>query len=317
MSTPNHDFGYFIAMIGVVGDLLVDVVVVPAASLISKSGRLNIGSDTEVTITSRSGGSAANVAKTLAGNSVASRFIGRVGNDPWGKALTNELSAAGIDVVCQSEGRTGTVVVIVSPDGERTMLTDRASAADLSRPEPAWLDGLDWLHVPFYSLTGDQLGETALTLIGWAHERGIGVSIDASSEAVLASLGPKVHEALDSARPRFLLANEVEAEWLVQRSQQLSDNLAAGDGLARLATDGVVVHRGANPTVVYSKLRSWLPMEIGVGSRGHPIVVGNSTGAGDAFAAGFIAGILNGGSIHEAVDNAHSVARGHLITSGS
>ena len=58
----------------------------------------------------------------------------------------------------QRRGRTGSVVVLVGPDGERTMLPDRGAATELTDVDPAWLDGVTWLHVPSYSLLSEPIG---------------------------------------------------------------------------------------------------------------------------------------------------------------
>ena len=73
------------------------------------------------------GGSAANVAAfARRGTAVPARFIGCVGADPAGDMLCAELAGRGVDVRVQRRGRTGTIVVLVDGDGERTMYPDRA-----------------------------------------------------------------------------------------------------------------------------------------------------------------------------------------------
>ena len=123
-------------MIGTVGDLVEDIVV-------RLGGTVNVDSDTESVVTRRRGGSAANVAAAVMRCGSAARFIGQVGDDAPGAALIDALRAAGVDVVARRRGRTGTIVVLVDQNGERTMLTDRGDSAGLDQPDPAWLDGLE------------------------------------------------------------------------------------------------------------------------------------------------------------------------------
>ena len=109
----------------------------------------------------------ANVAALYASNGAASRFVGQVGRDTLGERLTAALRAAGVDVrssEAATGSRTGTMVVLVAPDGERTMLTDRGSALDLAIMDDRWLDDVDVLHLPSYSLTAGRLARTAIEL---------------------------------------------------------------------------------------------------------------------------------------------------------
>ena len=109
-----------------------------------------------------------------------------------GERLTAALSAAGVDVRIErgaTGSRTGTVVVLVAPDGERTMLTDRGSALDLAVVDDRWLDDVDVLHLPSYSLTAGCLARTAIELARRAKARQALLSVDASSIATLEEFG--------------------------------------------------------------------------------------------------------------------------------
>lgn len=250
-------------MLAALGDLVEDIVV-------RISGPVNVASDTAAIITRRRGGSAANVIARAATLGHPTRLLGQVGTDAIGTALVAELAADGVDVsMVRRGGSTGTIVALVEPGGERSMLTDRRACLDLGDPDPVWLDGVDVLHVPFYSLAGGTVAATAATVIGWAHERGVAVSIDASSTAVLDEVGDDAHRLLELAAPDVLFANVDEA--------------------SALAIDGplfgalTVVKRGGDPAVVY--LPDGSSVEV-------PSIqvpgVNDTTGAGDAFAAGFL-----------------------------
>ena len=161
-------------MLAVVGDLLEDIVVrigSPPA----------LGTDTPAHIVRRRGGSAANVAACAGRAGAPVRFIGRVGEDELGERLVSNLTADGVDVRVQRHGRTGAVVVLVGPDGERTMLPDRAAATELGDVDTAWLDGVTWLHVPSYSLLSEPIGTTVRELIVALRRAGGQLSIDVSS----------------------------------------------------------------------------------------------------------------------------------------
>ncbi len=250
-------------MLAVIGDLVDDVVV-------RLDGSVNEATDTVARIERRRGGSAANVAVAAAAAGSPARFLGQVGDDPIGAVLVDELGRSGVDVSCvRHRGRTGTIVVLVDRAGERSMLSDRGAAVELDDPDAAWLDGVSALHAPLYGLDTEPLASTLTTVIGWAHERGLVVSVDVSSVDLIHRLGREhVFEVMGELRPHVVLANRDEAEAL------------AIDG--ELAGAVTVVKRGADPVIVY---RRGERIEYEVPPLG---AVADTTGAGDAFAAGFL-----------------------------
>ena len=273
-------------MLGAVGDLVEDVVVHLLESV-------NTASDTRSVVSRRRGGSAANVVEAACLARARARFIGQVGNDATGRWLTEQLEAVGADVAVRWVGRSGTIIVLVDPSGERTMLADRATCVALADPDPAWLDGLRTLHIPYYSLVGEPLATTTATLARWANERGIRVSVDASSAALLQHDGADVALARIAAlAPQVVLANELEAAVL-------------GDGLHPTSLGGavVVVKHGADPAVV---------MQPGMHAVEVPALavpsVRDTTGAGDAFAAGLLIAMADGADPVTAAANGHAVA---------
>ncbi len=251
-------------MLASLGDLVEDVIV-------RLDGPVNVASDTHAHISRRRGGSAANVVARAATLGFRSRFLGQVGADAIGTALLDELDDEGVDVsMVERDGSTGTIVALVDHLGERSMLTDRQACLDFHDPNPAWLDGVDVLHVPLYSLATGRIAATAATVIGWANEREIAVSIDLSSTAIMAEIGiSEVVRRLAAAAPTLVLANADEA--------------------AALGIDGpvvgalTVVKRGPRPALIHSPDGSAVEAEAIVISG-----VNDTTGAGDAFAAGFL-----------------------------
>jgi len=149
-----------------VGDLIEDVVV-------WLDEPFREGTDTSSRVTRTRGGSAANVAHFAASNGTATRFVGCVGDDPLGESLVGQLARSGVDVQVQRRGRTGSIIVIVHQDGERSMLTDRGAAVELHDIDTSVLDGVRILHIPAYSLVLEPIASSAINLARVARERGI------------------------------------------------------------------------------------------------------------------------------------------------
>lgn len=275
-------------MLGCVGDLLDDVVV-------RQHAPVRRGADTPSTIVRRRGGSAANVAAVAAQVGYRARFIGQVGDDAAGRMLVHELTVLGVDVRVRHRGRTGTVVALVDHRGERTMLTDRGSATELALVEAAWATGLHTLHVPLYSLAVEPLATSSRSLIDIARHEGATISVDLSSVTVLDDLGvAAVVAMLQSMAPDVVLANADEAQHV---------GLATLQGVARVA----VVKQGAEPALV--TVRGDRTVEVPVPE---PCVAADTTGAGDAFAAGFLPALASGMLPVEAAHRGHEVAGSHV-----
>ncbi len=179
------------------------------------------------------------------------------------------------------------------------MLTDRGSAVDLDGVDASVLDGVHTLHVPMYSLSTGRLSSTARTLIALAHERRITVSIDASSVSVLESYGiDAVLRLFGELAPRVLLCNEDEAQVL-------------GLTKAPRGIDTVIVKRGSRPVRI---MDSSGVREIALAPIPHVV---DTTGAGDAFAAGFLGAWASGRTTDEAVLAGHALAIRALGSAGA
>ena len=263
------------AVLSVVGDLLEDVVVRTVTAPA-------VGTDTPATIERRPGGSAANAASAAASLGASVRLICRVGVDPLGEQLVAALSAAGVDVRAQRHGRTGSVVVLVDGSGERTMMPDRAAAGELSAVDPDWVDGVTWVHVPAYSLLSEPIGTAARELIEHVRAAGGLVSIDASSVAVIEAYGPdRFASLLDEVGPDVVFANEPESALVPHHGSRVT-----------------LVKRGPDPVTVLGDPADPGPYDVSV-----PAISGvtDTTGAGDAFAAGYIVAAMAGAGVGDAV----------------
>jgi sugar/nucleoside kinase (ribokinase family) len=266
-----------------IGDLVDDVVV--------RHHGIRYGTDAEAEITRRRGGSAANTAVSAA-PLVASRFVGRVGADVIGDRLVAELMAAGVDARVQRGGRTGTVVALVDETGERTMLSDRATAADIEPIDPAWLAGSAVVHAPAYGFAVDTAAAPhVLAALQVARSLGALVSVDVSATTLVERFGiDRFRALLVDVGPAFVFANADESALL-----DLDRRPIVGSTM--------VLKAGARPATVVTAHGARAQIEVPeVGD------VTDTTGAGDAFAAGFLAATIRGADAVAACAAGHGCA---------
>jgi sugar/nucleoside kinase (ribokinase family) len=254
----------------VVGDLATDVVVL-------LEGSPAPGSDRPAAIRSRGGGAGANVAVHLARLGMPVTFAGCVGDDAAGTGLVAELAAAGVTPVVRTVAgaATGTIVSLVEPGGQRSMLADRGAnlalePADVPVPVPG-----GHLHLSGYSLFAPGPRAAGLAALAAARAAGCTVSVDPASTGPLAAYGVRRWLA-DTAAATLVLPNADEARLLTG----CADPAAAARALAAHHPVAVVT-LGADGAL-------WADGGRLVHRPAHPATVVDTTGAGDAFTAGLL-----------------------------
>ncbi|MFZ8756189.1 sugar kinase [Microbacterium sp. HMH0099] len=250
------------------------------------------------------GGAEANVAQHLAAQGIAAAWTSRVGDDPFGRLVLATLSRAGVDVsgvTVDPTHPTGMYVKEARPDGTSVMHYYRsgsaASAMDASDLERLPLDGIRWVHVsgitPAISSGAADLVDA---LIDAAHARGVRVSFDVNHR-------PRLWADLDTAADHLLATAQRADLVLVGRdeAESLWGTTTADDVFAVLDRPPLVVVKDGEIEAVEldraTGRRTAVPTPIAA--------MVEPVGAGDAFAGGYLAGLLRG------EDASARLARGH------
>ncbi len=265
--------------------------------VLSASRPIERGTDVPGRVEIRQGGSAANTARWLARLGVKTQLVCAVGRDGAGRSLVQQLERDGVTVRATrvAGARTGRIGVVVAPGGERSFVADRRAADRLSPDDlhPEWFDRVQLLHLPAYSLLGEPLGRAGARAIELARERDSLVSVDLASVGPLLADGRRAaRELIGSARPDLLFATEPEADALLGRQ--------ADEALLELARI-VVIKRGQRGASVMARASVVArqgtrsdddepPLRFDIATP--TVSASDTTGAGDAFDAGFIAGWL-------------------------
>ncbi|HTU94604.1 MAG TPA: carbohydrate kinase family protein [Solirubrobacteraceae bacterium] len=236
------------------GDLILDVVVLPERPLAADG-------DTPAAIHLAAGGQAANVAAWASALGARSRLICARGTDAAGALAAGELAAHGVEVGgLVVEGRGGVVVSVRNAHGERTMASDRGVATMLgpSDLERAWLEQCDVLHISGYCLLREPMAQAAVEAARLARR----VTVDLASAHDIELVGAATFTArLTAVAPDLVFATETERAAVADLDTAW---------VIKLGARGARFPEGEYPAP--------------------DVPVLDTTGAGDALAAGYLVG---------------------------
>ena len=276
----------------VVGDLVTDVVA-------STAGAVAVGSDTTARIVLGDGGAGGNVAAWLRAVDLDVGLVTCVGEDPAGRDAVARLADAGVATAAATDpsAPTGTVVVLTDATGERTMLTDRGAnqALDAADLPLTWFRRGAHLHLSGYVLLDERGRDAGLAALRAATVSGMTISVDPASWAPLRRWGAARFLAA-TADAMLTLPNRDEARVLTG----FGDPAGAARHLAR--------HHGAAVVTCGADGAVWSDGATTVHGRAGRATVVDSTGAGDAFTAGYLAAWLDGAEPDEALERAAYLA---------
>lgn len=240
------------------GDLLLDVIV-------RLHEPLATGSDANAATQTSAGGQAANVAAWVGALGARARCVARRGDDLAGTLVAGELESRAVELVGPAAGQTGVVVSIVGADGERTMASDRGTATLLEPDglDPAWF-ACDCLHISGYALLASPIDTAAIRAAELARANGARVSLDLSAWTRIRE-SENFREHVATIAPDIVFGDE--REWQ-------EAGTFAGTRIVKRGAEGFDVVRGE----AFERCQA----------PDTPVV--DTTGAGDALAAGFLVG---------------------------
>jgi len=231
-----------------------------------------------------SGGSAANTIVGIADMGGKVAYVGKTGSDNFGLQYATELQDLGIHFGAKaSHETTGTCVVLITPDAQRTMLTNLGVSATLTPDDidEDVLKNAEYVYVEGYLFAGDSTKEAALHAIALAKKNNVKVALTIS-DPFLIDICRDDFVRLMQNDVDLLFCNEDEAKALTGKD----DPIDAAHAIHKHCSN-VALTLGANGSIIMHEGQA-------IAIEGTEVEAVDTTGAGDMYAAGVLYGITNG-----------------------
>ena len=285
-----------------IGDVMLDVI----ARINVSPQKINFGSDTASRISTSSGGAAGNVAAWLTRTDARSTIVSHVGDDPAGAAIVAEFDALGVshgDLVIPGE-TSGVVVVLVDSSGERTMFPDKGANSRLTVTDLPDLDAFQAVYISGYALLNPLARDGVLAMIEKIKADGLPIYFDPASVGAMKDVADKeLHNWFSMMDVLFL--NEEESIYLTG-----SVDIERALNYLLDFSQVVVIKRGSAGAI--AKARGFDSISLPA----FAATVIDTTGAGDSFAAGFIASYSKNHDLTAALQAGGELAAGCVAIVG-
>jgi sugar/nucleoside kinase (ribokinase family) len=238
-----------------------------------------------------SGGSAANTCAVAAALGAKVAYIGKVADDQLGKVFRHDITAAGVTFRTSpltGGAPTARCLILVTPDGQRTMNTFLGACVTLSADdvEPDLVAQAKVTYLEGYLFDPPEAQAAFYKAAEAAHTAGRQVALSLS-DAFCVNRHRAAFRALVAGHIDILFANEVEITALYETNtfEEAAEHARKDVALAALTRgeDGSLILQGSETVTV----------------KAHPTKIVDTTGAGDAYAAGFLAGLTQGKPLAE------------------
>jgi len=232
-------------------------------------------------------GSAANAVMTAAMLGAKTAFAGKVGDDEYGQLYEKEMADAGVESkLKRCSTLTGHVIVLITPDADRTFAVNLGASAEMKKHEidEADIKASNMLHIEGYHL--EQLNEVCMHAMQLAKKSNIKISLDVSDPGIVERNKGLLMQTIKND-VNILFANEAEARVLTQKGPE--------DALNELSQwcETVVIKLGEKGSLISHN------GEISMIDAVRTKAV-DTTGAGDAYAGGILFGLINNMPMKEA-----------------
>ena len=230
------------------------------------------------------GGSAANTVMGVADFGGKAAYAGKVGNDSLGEFCLDDMRRMGVFIdVPPADGQSGSCVVLITADAERTMLTHLGVSASLSEHDidETQIKRSKYVYIEGYLFTADATKRAALRAINLAKTNNVKVALTVSDPFLIELVHDELWELIKGPVD-LLFCNEQEAQSLTKKD----DPIECAHAIHQHA-ENVALTLGKNGSILMHAVEA-IPIE----SVDADAI--DSTGAGDMYAAGLLFGITNG-----------------------